>query len=54
MELNVLGYEFVLKSVMNCQQQRSFNQNQIAKSDLWDSKNWFKNQVFEIIKRLAD
>ena len=49
-DLNHLGAEVILQSVSNAQRVRSFHLNLVSKSDIWDSKNWFRNEVFRVIK----
>ena len=52
-DLNQLGADFILQSVSNAQRMRSFHLNLVSKSDIWDSKNWFRNEVFRVIKDLT-
>lgn len=37
-------------SVLRVQQVRSYNMNLIQKSDMWETKNWFRSQVSRIIE----
>ena len=52
-DLEQLGADFIYQSISNAQRVRSFNLNLVSKSDIWDSKNWFRNEVFRVIKELT-
>lgn len=46
-ELNVLLFNRLITRVQN---QRSIGLNIVAKKDIWDSKNFFRNKVYNLIK----
>ena len=46
-----LGYRVCKRSLLQVQQVRSYFLYQVQKNDIWDTKNWFRNEVNQIIMR---
>ena len=49
LSMSPLGYRVCKKSLLQVQQVRSYVLYQVQKDDIWDSKNWFRNEVNAII-----
>ena len=41
--------EILKHSTVSIQSTRSFNENWVLKTDIWDTKNYFRNKVTKII-----
>ena len=51
LELNPFAFMIYTKGIFRTQQVRSYYINMANKLDIWDTKNYFRNSVREIIEK---
>ena len=49
LKMSKIKAEILKHSTVSIQSTRSFNENWVLKTDIWDTKNYFRNKVTKII-----